>query len=48
MQTITLVRPDDWHLHVRDDAALEAVVPHTAVRFGRARRTYPKRKEEAQ
>ena len=36
MQTITLVRPDDWHLHVRDDAALEAVVPHTAVRFGRA------------
>ncbi|MBP6501048.1 MAG: dihydroorotase, partial [Thauera sp.] len=36
MSTITLVRPDDWHLHVRDDAALEAVVPHTAARFGRA------------
>lgn len=36
MQSITLVRPDDWHLHVRDDAALEAVVPHTAARFGRA------------
>lgn len=36
MQTITLIRPDDWHLHVRDDAALAAVVPHTAQRFGRA------------
>ena len=36
MSTITIVRPDDWHLHVRDDAALEAVVPHTAARFGRA------------
>ena len=36
MQSITLIRPDDWHLHVRDDAALAAVVPHTAARFGRA------------
>ncbi|NLF53795.1 MAG: dihydroorotase [Thauera phenolivorans] len=36
MQSITLIRPDDWHLHVRDDAALTAVVPHTAARFGRA------------
>jgi dihydroorotase len=36
MQSITLVRPDDWHLHVRDGAALAAVVPHTAERFGRA------------
>jgi dihydroorotase len=36
MQSITLVRPDDWHLHVRDGAALAAVVPHTAGRFGRA------------
>lgn len=36
MQTITLIRPDDWHLHVRDLGALEAVVPHTAERFGRA------------
>ncbi len=36
MQSITIVRPDDWHLHVRDDAALRAVVPHTAARFGRA------------
>ncbi|ATE58878.1 dihydroorotase [Thauera sinica] len=36
MQSITLIRPDDWHLHVRDGDALEAVVPHTAARFGRA------------
>jgi len=36
MQSITLVRPDDWHLHVRDGAALATVVPHTAARFGRA------------
>lgn len=36
MQSITLVRPDDWHLHVRDGEALAAVVPHTAERFGRA------------
>ncbi|CAL93490.1 dihydroorotase [Azoarcus olearius] len=36
MQSITFTRPDDWHLHVRDGAALAAVVPHTAERFGRA------------
>ncbi len=36
MQSITLLRPDDWHLHVRDGDALAAVVPHTAERFGRA------------
>ncbi len=36
MQTISLIRPDDWHLHVRDGDALSAVVPHTARRFGRA------------
>ncbi|CAI06926.1 Dihydroorotase homodimeric type [Aromatoleum aromaticum EbN1] len=36
MQTISLIRPDDWHLHVRDGAALATVVPHTARRFGRA------------
>ena len=34
--TITLIRPDDWHLHVRDGAALATVVPHTAAQFGRA------------
>ncbi|MDO5290856.1 MAG: dihydroorotase [Pseudomonadota bacterium] len=35
-QTLTLTRPDDWHLHVRDGAALAAVVPHSAAQFGRA------------
>jgi dihydroorotase len=34
--TLTITRPDDWHLHVRDGAALQAVVPHTARQFGRA------------
>ena len=34
--SLTLTRPDDWHLHVRDGAALAAVVPHTARQFGRA------------
>jgi dihydroorotase len=33
---ITLTRPDDWHLHVRDGDALKVVVPHTATQFGRA------------
>jgi dihydroorotase len=35
-QTLTITRPDDWHLHVRDGAALNTVVPHTAAQFGRA------------
>jgi dihydroorotase len=35
-ETLTLTRPDDWHLHVRDGAAMAAVVPHTARQFGRA------------
>jgi dihydroorotase len=35
-QELTITRPDDWHLHVRDGAALQAVVPHTAAQFGRA------------
>ena len=34
--SLTLTRPDDWHLHVRDGAALNTVVPHTAAQFGRA------------
>jgi len=34
--TLTLARPDDWHLHVRDGEALRTVVPHTAAQFGRA------------
>jgi len=33
---LTLARPDDWHLHVRDGAALASVIPHTARQFGRA------------
>ena len=33
---ITITRPDDWHLHLRDDEALTAVLPHTARQFGRA------------
>ena len=36
LQTLTITRPDDWHLHVRDGAALAAVVPDTARQFGRA------------
>lgn len=39
MTTATLLRmtrPDDWHLHVRDGAALHTVVPHSAAQFGRA------------
>ncbi len=36
LQTLTLTRPDDWHLHVRDGDALNTVVPHTAAQFGRA------------
>lgn len=36
MQTLTLTRPDDWHLHVRDGAALNAVVPFSARQMGRA------------
>jgi len=35
-QQLTLTRPDDWHLHVRDGAAMAAVVPATARQFGRA------------
>jgi dihydroorotase len=36
MEEISITRPDDWHLHVRDGAALAAVVPDTARQFGRA------------
>jgi len=36
MSTLTLRRPDDWHLHLRDGAALASVVKFTAERFGRA------------
>ena len=36
MTTLTLTQPDDWHLHLRDGDALAAVLPDTALRFGRA------------
>src|SRR5689334_3299589 len=36
VDTLTIARPDDWHLHVRDGAMLAAVLPHTARQFGRA------------
>lgn len=34
--TLTMTRPDDWHLHVRDGEALTAVLAHTARQFARA------------
>ncbi len=36
MDELTLTRPDDWHLHLRDGAAMTAVLPHTARQFARA------------
>jgi dihydroorotase len=36
MTALTLKRPDDWHLHLRDGAALASVLRFTAARFGRA------------
>ncbi len=36
MQQLTIPRPDDWHLHLRDGEALRSVVGHTAASFGRA------------
>jgi len=35
-KTLTLTHPDDWHLHLRDGAALKAVLPDTARQFARA------------
>ena len=34
--TLTIIRPDDWHLHLRDGAMLRAVLPETARHFARA------------
>lgn len=34
--SLTLIRPDDWHVHLRDGAVLKAVLPDTVTRFGRA------------
>lgn len=36
MTTLTLTRPDDWHLHLRDGAQMQAVLPDSARRFARA------------
>ena len=36
MDRLTIPRPDDWHLHLRDGDALRDVLPYTARRFGRA------------
>src|SRR5690625_4900759 len=36
VSTLTLVQPDDWHLHVRDGAMLQSVIADTARQFGRA------------
>ena len=36
LNKITITRPDDWHLHLRDGAALKAVLPDTARQFARA------------
>jgi dihydroorotase len=33
---LTIAKPDDWHLHLRDGERLKAVLPHTAARFARA------------
>lgn len=36
MHKLTITRPDDWHLHLRDGAALSAVLPYTVRQFARA------------
>jgi dihydroorotase len=36
MDTLDIIKPDDWHLHLRDGAALRAVLPDTVRRFARA------------
>jgi dihydroorotase len=36
VSTLVIRRPDDWHVHLRDEAALRAVLPFTAARFARA------------
>jgi dihydroorotase len=33
---VTIIRPDDWHLHLRDGATMASVLPHTAHQFARA------------
>ena len=36
MQSLTITRPDDWHLHLRDGGPLASVLPHSARQFARA------------
>ncbi len=36
LTSLTITQPDDWHLHVRDDAMLLTVLPYTSRQFGRA------------
>lgn len=36
LSEFTIIRPDDWHLHLRDGDALKTVLPHTAAQFARA------------
>jgi dihydroorotase len=36
LQSLTITRPDDWHVHLRDGATLASVLPHTARQFARA------------
>ena len=36
MDKLTIIRPDDWHLHLRDHAAMQSVVNHSARQFARA------------
>ena len=36
MKALTMIRPDDWHLHLRDGELLAAVLPHTVRQFARA------------
>ncbi|MCB1420565.1 MAG: dihydroorotase [Notoacmeibacter sp.] len=36
MNRLTIRRPDDWHLHLRDGAMLQGVLPHTSAHFARA------------
>lgn len=33
MQAITITRPDDWHLHLRDGDAMKSVLPFSAMQF---------------
>ena len=36
VESLQILTPDDWHLHLRDGSMLELTVPHAAVQFGRA------------